>query len=159
MTSPVRLAPPSQRGMTLIELMIAGVVVLVAVLGFVGVLSTAASANGIAQRRTVGRQLDSALLDRYAVTARDQLATVPPNAWMIDGCYDGAARLVASNAGSSTTFECGGGTVYRSWLRLEPGANRTWTLRTYAERVDQPCAVADRFTSLSCVAADHLLTD
>jgi hypothetical protein len=87
------------------------------------------------------------------------MVLLPAGEWRIDACYDGASRLVAQNAALAADFACPAGSVYRSWLRVEPTLNRTWAVRTYAERVETPCAPEDRYRALYCVAADVLLTD
>lgn len=149
----------SERGTTLIELMISGTIILIAIIGFVATMSEAARSSAIAQRRTVAGQLRTAVVERVAVTQRDRMALLPQNEWRTDACFDGASRLVSQNAALAADFACPAGTVYRSWLRVEPTLNRTWAVRTYAERMETPCAPADRYRALSCVAADVLLTD
>jgi Tfp pilus assembly protein PilV len=149
----------SQRGSTLIELMIAGAIILIAILGFIVTMSEAARSTGIGQRRTVASQLRTAVMERIAVTQRDRMALLPTNEWRIDACFDGASRLVSQNAALSSDFACPARAVYRSWLRVEPSLDRSWAVRTYAERVETPCAPADRYRALYCVATDVLLTD
>lgn len=153
-----------QRGVTLIELMIAGVIILVALLGFVGSMNEAARATAIGHRRTVAAQVRTALLERMEVTPRDRVQSMVADTWTVDACYDMEARVVATNAAQSTTFTCPDTALYRSWLRVEPSTagaagTRTWMVRTYAERLESPCDPAQRYSTTSCVAADLLLTD
>jgi hypothetical protein len=156
-----------QRGTTLIELMVAGLIILVALLGFVASMNDAAHATAVGHRRTVAAQLRGALLDRLAVTPRDRIAALPANKWIVDGCYDLDATLVAANSTLAASFACPTAPApqYRSWIRVEPhvdaagNALRTWAVRTYVERSDQGCDDVHRFTSLYCVAGDVLLTD
>jgi Tfp pilus assembly protein PilV len=162
-----------QRGATLIELMVAAVVVLVALLGLVACLNEAAHANAVGHRRTVATQIRAALLDRLAVMPRDQMEILVTNAggssgspptstgWLVDGCYSLDGQLLASNSygAGAAAFACGSDARYRSWLKVEPGGNRTWLLRTFAERTDLGCAPGNRYTALYCVAGDLLVTD
>jgi hypothetical protein len=149
----------SEQGTTLIELMVAGSVILIAIIGFVATTSEAARSNAVGQRRTVASQLRTTVVERIAVTQRDRMALLPPNEWRTDACYDELSRLLAQNAALTSDFVCPAGTLYRSWLRVEPSLERTWTVRAYAERADTPCPPDDRYRSLYCVAADVLLTD
>jgi hypothetical protein len=149
----------SERGTTLIELMIAGAIILVAIVGFIATMNEAARSSAVAQRRTVSSHVRTALVERLAVTQRERLLALPADEWRIDACYDGWSRLVAQNATLAAGFACPDGSLYRSWLRIEPSAERTWAVRAYAERMDAGCAAADRYRSLSCVPADVLLTD
>jgi hypothetical protein len=144
---------------TLIALMIAGSIILVALLGFVTAMNGAARSTALGHRRTVASHLRTALLERMAVTPRDRIQTMTADAWVVDGCYDTDARLVASNATLDAGFECPEEADYRSWLRIEPGATRMFAVRGYVERTDAPCKPEDRFASATCAAADLLLTD
>ena len=157
----------SQRGSTLIEVMIAATILLIAMLGLAAVMNMAAGANATGHRRTVGAFLREAALDRILVMPRDALATVPGSTWIIDACYDVDSLLLpgGSNDGHSTTFTCptsGPTPVYRTWLQVVPGsggAARTWSVHAYAERIAPGCVPEARYSSLGCVAADLLLTD
>jgi len=159
-----------QRGAMLIELMVAGVIVLVALLGFVSSLNEASHANAVGHRRTVASHLRTALIDRMAVMPRDQidslvtsfggsLAPATATPWVVDSCYDVGAQQLTSNTGLNAAFACGTDARYRSWLQVVPGGNRTWMVSTYTERIDSGCTSANRYASLYCVAADLLLTD
>ena len=151
-----------ERGTTLIEVMIAGVVLLVALLGFAGMATTSAASTGVAHRRGTAVYAQAGLIDRYLVSTRSTYAnfttTVPAGTWVIDNCYDVNARVVASNPSYSTTFACPTGTTfYRTWIWLE--GTGPWVLHVYAERVDRACLVANRYADIGCVAADVYLSD
>ncbi len=148
-----------QRGTTLIEVMVAATVLLIAMVGLVGVMMEAARATAVGHRRTASSFFRQAVVDRFTVTARDRLAAIPANTWVVDSCYDVDAQLKGSNAAWSTTYECPGASVYRTWVRSAPSANRTWALQVYAERIEGGCTPATRFSSIGCVGADLLLTD
>ncbi|HZZ85786.1 MAG TPA: hypothetical protein VFE30_14690 [Anaeromyxobacteraceae bacterium] len=123
----------AERGATLIEVMIAGVLLLIGVLGFVGVARFAATATAVAHRRTSLTYFRSALLDRAAVTPRLSFANVAAagntGAWMIDSCWDGNSTLLDNNSGLATPgrlgsyttgFGCPANTLYRSWVQVTP---------------------------------------
>jgi Tfp pilus assembly protein PilV len=148
-----------QRGATLIELMIAATIVLIALLGFIGTMNTAARATAVGHRRTVASHLRTAVLDRFAVTPRDRVATLTPNAWVVGGCMDIEARPLATNDALLIDFVCPPGTTYQSWVRVDPAGTRTWAVHAYVERTDSPCPRERRYASLSCVAGDLYLTD
>jgi hypothetical protein len=139
--------------------MIAGAIVLVAIVGFIATMNEAARSSAVGQRRTVASHVRTALVERLAVTQRERLLLLPTGEWRIDACFDGWSRLVAQNGALASGFTCPDGSLYRSWVRIEPSLNRTWAVRAYAERMDAGCAAADRYRSLSCVPADVLLTD
>jgi Tfp pilus assembly protein PilV len=154
----------------LIELMVAAVIVLVALLGFVTSMNEASHANAVGHRRTVESHLRTALIDRMAVMPRDQIdsmvasfggnsSTPTDTEWVVDSCYDVDAQQLTTNASQTTTFVCGDDAKYRSWIRIDPGGNRTWMVRTYTERTDAGCTQENRYASMYCVAADLLLTD
>lgn len=147
------------RGVTLIEVMIAGAVLLIAVTGLGVTVTNAAGANATAHRRTVAAFARRELLERIAVTPRDRLALLAPGEWIIHGCFGRDAQRLAANDAGTTVFACPAATVYRTWLRVVTlAAPRTWRVETYAERLPG-CAPADRFRRTDCVAADILLTD
>lgn len=157
-----------ERGTTLIEVMIAGVILLVALLGFAGMASTSAASTGVAHRRGATAYMITGLIERLMVAPRTPYVQVPQDTWIIDNCYDINGQVVASNplrpppaAPPSTTFTCPTAppnpAYYRTWLRLS-GAG-PWALSVYAERIDPGCTVATRYASLACVAADLFLTD
>lgn len=149
-----------ERGTTLIEVMLAGAILLVAMLGFAGTAATAARSTAVAHRRSAAAYFRSSLLDRYVVMARSTYASIPAGTWIVDNCYDVASRLVATNATFSTAFTCPeDSSVYRSWLRVTGGASGPWALAAYAERIDPGCAPGDRYSSVACVAADLFVSD
>lgn len=149
-----------ERGTTLIEVMLAGVILLVAMLGFAGTAATSATATAVAHRRSAASYFRSSLLDRYVVMARSTYASIPADTWIVDSCYDNESRLVDTNATFSAGFTCPeDSSVYRSWLRVTGGAAGPWALAVYAERIDPGCAADDRYSSLACVAADLFVSD
>lgn len=151
-----------ERGTTLIEVVIAGAVLLIALVGFLATSRYAVSANAIGHRRTTATLLRGELMDRLAVLPRASLAALAGyNAYVIDSCYDVDAHLLSSNAGyTSSSFACDSGAAYRSWVRATPDvANSTWQLGVYVERIDQGCTPTTRFSAVGCSGADLLLTD
>jgi Tfp pilus assembly protein PilV len=151
-----------ERGTTIIEVMIAAALLLIAMVGFLGTLNTAARSTGVGHRRTTAAFLRQAVVDRVTVTPRDRLSTYPASTWLVDACYDVNSQLLpgGSNTGYSATFACPTGTMYRTWLYVVPDmTNRRWQVNVYAERTDGGCSSADRYRSIDCVAADLLLTD
>jgi hypothetical protein len=157
-----------QHGSTVIEVMAAAVILLVAIVGLVAVMNTAASATAVGHRRTVGAHIRQAVIDRILVTPRDRLETFASETWIIDGCYDADSRQPSAsyvNAGRTTSFSCPDGSRYRTWFRVEPDVDpmaRRWTVLTYAERMngaDAGCTPDTRFSSVACLGADLLLTD
>ena len=154
-----------ERGTTLIEVMIAGVVLLVALLGFAGMAGTAATSTGVAHRRGEAAYMNTGLLDRYLVSTRATYANIPAGAWLIDSCYDINGQVVESNTGYSTTFACNPANqpYYQTWLNIS--GTGPWALSVYAERIDPGCTFATdatrslRYSSVACVAADVFLTD
>lgn len=148
-----------ERGTTLVEVMIAGVVLLVALLGFAGMASTSAASTGVAHRRSSAGYMNAGLLDRYLVSSRSAYGSITASTWIVDSCYDINGQVVQSNPLYSATFACDPANrpYYRTWISIS-GAG-PWVLSTYAERIDPGCAAADRYTSLACVAADVYLSD
>lgn len=152
-----------ERGTTLIELMIAGVILLVALLGFAGMAGTSATATGVAHRRGTAAYMESGLIDRYLVRPRTAYAGLPQNTWVVDSCYDVSAQQVDSNSGYSSSFTCPSNSYYQTWVKL--WGTGPWGLSVYAERIDPGCTTAAdadrtaRYSSLACVAADITLTD
>jgi len=160
-----------QRGATLIEVMIATCILVIATTGFIGVMQTSATANGTAHRRTVSALLRKDLLDRLAVTRRSVLGA--PDRWLVEACYDVQSAPMASNPGWGSPdilwdpdFACPVGTYYQRWIRVtqvkDPDPTRGATgydIALYVERVDRGCTPETRYSSLACVAADMLLTD
>ena len=149
----------AERGMTLVEVMVAAVVLLVAFLGFLGTVRYAVTANAVAHRRTSTTLLRAGLIDRIAVTPRSALASIPSDTWVVDGCYAASSQLLASNAGYSTSYACPADARYRSWLSVTPNGTNSWTVHLYVERTDDGCTAALRYASVGCSAADPLLTD
>ncbi len=147
-----------QRGSSLLEVLVAGAILLVAFAGFVATANTAAGATGVAHRRGTATYFRTGLLERYSVTARTAYAAIPANTWVIDRCFDFASRQDGTaNGAFSTSFACPSTSKYRTWVRLT--GTGPWTLSVYAERIEPGCTAATRFSSLSCVAADLFLTD
>ncbi len=146
-----------ERGTTLVELMIAGVVLLVALLGFAGMAATSATSTGVAHRRGTAAYMESALIDRYLVQARTTYATLPSGQWVTDACYDVYGQPIVSNTSYSTSFTCPTNAFYRTWVFIS--GTGPWGLSVYAERIDPGCDPTARYSSLACVAADITLTD
>jgi len=167
----------------MVEVLIAAVVLLIGVLGFVGTVGYAATATAVGNRRTALSFLRSGLVDRLAVTSRGALGA-PATTWVIDSCWDGNSQLLAQNSAYSTsTSLCPANTLYRSWLCVanpSSGAAATcpnvstptptstsscatggscYQVSLYVERTDGGCTQDKRYNSLGCVAADLLLTD
>lgn len=150
------MARKGERGTTLIEVMLAGVILLVALLGFAGMASTSAASTGVAHRRGSAAYAQIGLIDRYLVSARN-FAGLAQNTWVIDSCYDITGQVLKANTGFASTYTCDPGTYYRTWVNVA-GAG-PWALSVYAERIDPGCAAADRYSSLACVAADLYLSN
>lgn len=165
----------TERGATLIELMIAMTVVLVTLLGFIATLNAAARATGTAHRHTVTSYLRGEQLDRLAVTARSIVRSLPAGQWVVAGCYDENSQPISSNDTLATAFACDLSasavpkTYYRSWVRVEPvgpaAAATSWTIRTFGERVPADCldpkthAPPLETSDPICSAGNLLLTD
>lgn len=147
-----------ERGTTLVEVMIAGVVLLVALLGFAGMATTSAASTGVAHRRGTAVYAQAGLVDRYLVSTRSTYANFTAGTWVIDNCYDANGQVVANNPSYSTTFACPtDSSFYRTWIWLQ--GTGPWVLSVYAERVDRSCTPATRYGSIGCVAADVYLSD
>jgi prepilin-type N-terminal cleavage/methylation domain-containing protein len=160
--SPIARRRRTERGMTLIEVMIAGVILLVAMLGFAGTTIYAATANAVGHRRSSMTLLRGGLVDRLVVQPRSALAAIPANTWVIDGCYDASSQPLAggSNAPAyASGFSCPDGTLYRSWVSATANGNSTWSVSLYVERTDMGCTPATRASAVGCSSADLLLTD
>lgn len=158
--------PGQPRGFTLIELMLASLILVVAITGFIGVVQLVMSANATAHRRTVGTYVRGALLDRLAVTPRRIVGTLPQNTWFIDECYDGNAQPTGENLLHESAWACPSGTglpvaMYRRWVRVTPlaGVTAAYNLSVYVERIDGGCLAENRNSALGCVAADLFVTD
>jgi hypothetical protein len=155
-----------ERGTTLIEVVIAGAVLLIALVGFLATSRYAVSANAIGHRRTAATLLRGELMDRLTVLPRNSLTTLAGYTgasttltYVIDSCYDVDANLLSSNGGYAATFSCGPSAVYRSWVGAKDLTNSTWQLGLYVERIDQGCTPSTRFSAWGCSGADLLLTD
>lgn len=164
------------RGFTLLEVTIAGALLLAAVVGLIGVVRITANANAVAHRRTELIYFRSALLDRLAVTPRLGLSNSPSQGtWMVDSCWDVNATLVGNNGGAAGSlasyaagYACPPQTLYRSWVMISPGtatggncaaAGACFQVSLYVERTDAGCTSANRYSSVGCAAADLLFTD
>jgi len=155
-----------ERGTSLVELMIAMAIILVAMVGFLGAMREGINATSVAHRRTEATLLRSGLVERLSVARRSQVATAAGQGWMIESCYDADARLLApSNTALTAAYACPAGAVYARHLSAVaiPDAagldQRAWTVAVYIERLDRPCTPETRFQTLGCVAADLYLTD
>lgn len=148
-----------ERGTTLVEVMVAGVVLLIAVLGFAGMASTSATSTSVAHRRGSTSYMNAGLLDRYLVASRSTYSAITPGTWLVDRCYDINGQVVESNTAYSTTFACNPANApyYRTWISIS--GTGPWLLSTYAERIDPGCTPATRYSSLACVGADVYMTD
>jgi Tfp pilus assembly protein PilV len=159
------------RGMTLIEVMVAGVVLLVAMLGFVAASRYAVTANAMGHRRTTTAFLRGELLDRLTVTPRAGLAKLTtyngaattPTTFVVDTCYDVNGVALTRNGGwASSSFTCGADAVYRSWVSAASTGASTWSVGLYVERFDATgpgCSVSERNSKDACSSADLALTD
>jgi Tfp pilus assembly protein PilV len=167
-----RAGRSAERGSTIVEVMVAVCILIVAGLGFAGTSQYAATATGIGHRRTAATFLRAGLIDRLNVTPRSILRGIDaahPSTWIVDACYDGSVQLIEpANTGYSTTFTCPTEAVYRSWIRVTgnggPGqawavATNAWAVGLYVERIDPGCTAAHRDASVACVSSDLLLTD
>lgn len=148
-----------ERGTTLVEVMIAGAILLVALLGFAAMAGTSAASTGVAHRRSTAGYMNAGLLDRYLVATRGTYGGITANTWIVDGCYDMNAQVVQSNTAWSTTFTCDpvNRPFYRTWINVS--GTGPWVLSSYAERIDLGCTPATRYAALGCVAADVYLSD
>jgi Tfp pilus assembly protein PilV len=152
----------AERGTTIIEAMIAAVVLLIAMMGFLAQSHYAATATAVAHRRTDITWLRAGLIDRLTVTPRRSLAALsalPANTWVIDGCYDVDSKEIGTNSVRATGYQCPAGTLYRSWVSATANANSTWTVNLYVERTDNGCTAEERKSALGCSAATLLLSD
>lgn len=162
-----------EHGTTLVEVVVAAAVLLIAVVAFVQMSGQAAMATALGHRRTMTTFLRGEVLDRLTVLPRSspalaQLAsyTSPtqtnPNAYgyVIDACYAVDGHVLSANAGYlDQNYACGAGTVYRSHVAARNAGNSTWSIGVFVERVDQGCDAGSRYDSWGCSAADLLLTD
>jgi len=154
------------RGMTLIEVMAAGAILLVALVGFVATGRYAATANAVGHRRTTTTFLRGDLMDRLTVSPRSGLTTLAGYTgagafrFVVDACYDIDGSVLTRNTGwASSSFDCDANAVYRSKVAAKDAGDFTWNVRIYVERLSQGCTDADRYSSIGCSAADLLLTD
>ena len=159
----------AERGSTLIEVMVATTVLIIAAGGFAATSQYAAGATGVGHRRTTSTLLRGSLINRLNVTPRSVLRTVAAaseGTWVVDACHDQLSQRLASNAGFAAAFACPEGTYYRSWIRVTDNgtdawaaATNAWAVALYVERVDPGCTPELREASVACVPADLLLTD
>jgi Tfp pilus assembly protein PilV len=155
-----------QRGTSLIELMIASAIIIVAVTGFMGAMRDGINATAVGHRRTEATLLRTGFIERITVARRSQVAAVAGQGWIIESCYDADAKLkTPSNTLLDVAYACPAGSAYARHLSAVavPDAagldQRTWSVALYVERLDRPCAPATRYQTLGCVAADLYLTD
>ena len=87
----------TSRGATLIEVMTALSVLLVAMLGFAATLNVAARSTALGHRRTTTTFLRGGLIDRIMVTPRGALASLP-TAWT-----DSTAATTSTDSSSRAT--------------------------------------------------------
>jgi prepilin-type N-terminal cleavage/methylation domain-containing protein len=158
--------PRQPRGFTLIEVMLASLILVVAITGFIGLVQLVMSSNATAHRRTVGTYMRGALLDRLAVTPRRIVGTLPQSTWFVDECYDGNAQPAGQNLLRESAWQCPSGAglpvpVYRRWVRVTPlaGVTAAYNLSVYVERIDSGCLPENRHSALGCVSADLFVTD
>lgn len=166
-----RRARRGERGSTIIEVMIATTVLILAATGFAGMSQYAATSTGVGHRRTAATFVRAELIDRLTVMPRSvlrKIAAAHESTWIPAACYDQAAQRIASNDAydDSDAFECPDGTFYRGFLRVtdngtDPAAATTnaWKVGVYIERVNNGCEAEMRDASIGCVSADLLLTD
>jgi Tfp pilus assembly protein PilV len=167
-----RAGRSEERGSTIIEVMVAVCVLIIAGLGFAGTSQYAATATGIGHRRTAATFLRAGLIDKLNVMPRSVLrgiAAANGGTWIVDACYDVSARLIEpANTAYSATFSCPTTAFYRSWIRVTDngGAGQAWATATngwavgvYVERIDPGCTSVLRNASVACVSTDLLLTD
>jgi hypothetical protein len=158
-----------ERGSSIIEVMIATTVLIVAAAGFAGMSTFAATSTGVGHRRTTATLLRAGLIDQLNVTPRATLravAAAAENTWIVDSCYDVNSQRLAANGAYSATFTCPADAYYRRWIRVADNgtdawarATNAWAVNLYVERVDPGCTAALRSASVACVTADLLLTD
>lgn len=133
------------RGATLIELMVAGSMILVALLGFIGATNEAAHATSVGQRRTVAGNLRTAALERFTLMRRDDVLSLPQDTWLRTGCYDeNGVALATSDTGVDCKAALDAATYqrlrYDTWTCVHPSGIRGAVVYTLAQRVDMPCA-------------------
>jgi Tfp pilus assembly protein PilV len=158
-----------ERGSTMIEVMVATSILIIAAVGFGGTSQYAATSTGIGHRRTVATFIRGELIDRLEVVPRSVLrgvAAANEGVWVLDACYDFTVKRTASNGTYSAAFTCPVGSAYRSWIRVtDNGADawaattNMWTVGIYVERTARGCTAANREASVDCLSADLLLTD
>lgn len=154
-----------ERGAALIELMVSAVILLIVVTGFVGAVREAVSATAVAHRRTEATLLRTGLLEKLAVAPRAAIESIQDGAWRVESCYDKDARLTGENTAWAADYACPDGTAYRRSLAVVAAAavggiaQRSWTVQLIVDRADSTCDATTRYTSISCVGADILITD
>jgi Tfp pilus assembly protein PilV len=166
MARPVR-SRRDPRGSTLLELMIALAIMLVAIVGFIGAMREAMNATAVAHRRTESTLLRTGLIERLTTTRRSVIDGFADAArtWRIESCYDQNAKLLGSNTTFAAAYTCPDGAVYVRHIGAAPvpdatGADqRVWSVAIYVDRTDRPCTPDTRYQSVGCVGADLYLTD
>jgi hypothetical protein len=165
-----RRARRRERGSTIIEVMIATTVLIIAATGFAGMSQYAAGATGIGHRRTAAAFARAELIDRLSVMPRSvlrEICAAQESTWIVYGCWDQAVRRIEPlNTSYSATFTCPDETYYRGKIRVtdngvdawSPTTN-AWSVGLYLERTDRGCTPETREASVGCVSADLLLTD
>lgn len=153
------------RGLALVELMVASVIMAMAIIGFVHAMRAVLTSTAMSHRRTEQTLLRTGLMERLSVTRRSTIDTFAGRGWMAESCYDENATLLSTNTAFAVDFACPDGTVYQRHLSATAvpdatGADqRIWTVAIYVDRTDRACAPEDRFTGVACVASDLYLTD
>lgn len=163
---PRRAGRRGPRGLSLIELMIAMVLLIVSVLGLVAGLREAMNANATAHRRTGTTLLRTGLVERLSVTRRSTIDGFAGAGWLSESCYDENGVATATNTTYTVDFACPAGTTYvrhvsATAVPTATGADqRLWQVAVYVDQQNRPAAsMAECLTSTTCVAANLLLTD
>jgi len=165
---PRRARPgPGERGTTLLELVVATAIMLIATTGFVGAMRQTVNATAVGHRRTEATMLRSGLVERLSVGRRALVAgfAAAAGAWVVESCYDVEARPTATNTAFAAAFACPAGNAYTRYVSATPvldaaGADqRVWSVGVYVERAGRGCTPATRYGTVDCVGADLFITD
>jgi prepilin-type N-terminal cleavage/methylation domain-containing protein len=154
-----------QRGISLIELMVAMALMLIATVGFVGAIREALNATAVGHRRTETTLLRTGLMERLSVARKSTIDAAAGAGWMVESCFDGDTNWKATNTGNATGFTCPDGTVYVRHLSVTAvpdaagGDQRVWSVAVYVDRAESGCTPETRYASPVCAAADLFLTD